>query len=117
MNKARTTKPERDSVPPLDLARAKRVERPGKKGATRLTLRAIREGTGVTQAEVAEELGTEQSEVSRIERRPDVLLSTLRRYARSIGANCEVTFVFSKTGHRVVVADPPEVATAGRPAE
>jgi predicted transcriptional regulator len=105
MSNARMTKPDRDSIPSLDVTRAKRIIRPGKR---RLTLRGMREGMGVTQVEVAEALGIEQGDVSRMERRPDMLLSTLRRYARAIGAECEVAFVFPKTGHRIVVADPTE---------
>jgi transcriptional regulator with XRE-family HTH domain len=60
---------------------------------------------GKTQGELAEALGTDQGEVSRIERRSDVLTSTLRRYAEAIGARCEVAFVFPG-GRRVLIADP-----------
>jgi len=75
------------------------------KGTERLTLRGVREGMGKTQTEVAVAMGTDQGEVSRIEKRSDVLLSTLRRYASAIGAQCELVLVFP-TGHRVPIADP-----------
>ena len=72
----------------------------------RLSLRAMREEAHKTQAEVAAALGTEQGEISRVERREDVRLSTLRRYAEAIGAECEVVFVFAKTGRAITLADP-----------
>lgn len=50
------------------------------------TLAEARTRAGLTQAEVAERLGIGQSDVSKLERRSDVLLSTLRAYARAIGA-------------------------------
>jgi transcriptional regulator with XRE-family HTH domain len=81
-----------------------RVTRP-RKGRERVLLRTVREGLGKTQEEVARALDTDQGEVSRIERRPDVLLSTLHRYAEALGAACEVAFVFPN-GRRVLIAEP-----------
>jgi DNA-binding XRE family transcriptional regulator len=76
------------------------------KAAPRLPLRAVREAMHKTQVELAAALGLEQGDVSRVERREDVKLSTLRRYAEALGAQCEVVFVFPKTGHRITIADP-----------
>lgn len=56
-----------------------------------MDLRAIRELAGKTQVEVAETLNIAQSEVSRIERRPDYHLSTLRRFVAALGGELEVT--------------------------
>lgn len=50
------------------------------------TLAEARVEAGLTQREVAERLGISQSDVSKFERRADVRLSTLRAYARAIGA-------------------------------
>jgi len=57
-----------------------------------------------TQADVAAATGIDQAEISRIERREDLRLSTLRRYAGALGAECEIVFVFPKTGHRITIA-------------
>jgi DNA-binding XRE family transcriptional regulator len=73
-------------------------------GAQPMTLRGVRLAKGKTQAEVAAALGTDQGEISRIERREDVRLSTLRRYAEAVGARCEVVFVFEGTGQRVTLS-------------
>ena len=81
-----------------------RVTRP-RKGAERVSLRSVREALGMTQSEVATALGTDQGEVSRIERRPGVSLSMLRRYAVVLGASCDVAFVFPD-GRRVLIAEP-----------
>ena len=49
-------------------------------------LRLAREDAGLTQAQLAERLGTKKSAISRIENHAgDIRLSTLRRYARAVG--------------------------------
>ena len=103
----RPTKESLSELPELDLSKAKNVRRGPRAGrvASRLTLRQIREATGTTQVALAEKLATGQAEISRLERREDMSLSTLRRYAAALGAECEVVFVFPKTGHRIVVAE------------
>ncbi len=104
MSNAPTHKTARDSTK-QDLSRPglKRVTR-ARKGAERVTLRTVREAIGKTQIEVARALETDQGEVSRIERRTDIMLSTLRKYAEALGARCEVSFVF-EDGRRVLIAD------------
>jgi hypothetical protein len=102
----RPTKQSLEEIREIDARRAKVVRRGARSAGVRMTLRGIREAAGKTQAAVAAALETEQSEISRIEKREDVRLSTLRRYAAALGAECEVAFVFRKTGHRIVVADP-----------
>jgi len=69
-------------------------------------LGGMRQAAGKTQTEVGAALGSDQAEMSKLERRGDMMLSTLRRYADAIGARCEVVFVFDKTGHRIVLGDP-----------
>ena len=91
-------------MPKADFATARRVVRP-RKGKERVSLRSLREAMGQTQEEVARTLGTDQGEVSRIERRPDIMLSTLQRYAKALGAQCEVAFVLDD-GRRVLIANP-----------
>jgi len=108
MSNAPTRKAARDSTPKLDLSRPrlKRVTR-ARKGLERVSLRTAREALGKTQSEVARSLGTDQGEVSRIERRPDIMVSTLRKYAAAIGARCEVVLFF-EDGRHVLIAEPEE---------
>lgn len=55
------------------------------------TLAQARARAGLTQAQVGERMGISQSDVSKLERRADVRLSTLRAYAAAIGAHLDVT--------------------------
>ena len=54
-------------------------------------LRQARETSGVTQEEVARQLNTNKSAISRIENHAeDIRLSTLRKYARAIGKEIQL---------------------------
>ncbi len=55
-----------------------------------MDLRAIRELTGKTQEELAALAEMTQSEVSRLERRSDYLVSTLQRIVQALGGELEV---------------------------
>lgn len=72
------------------------------------TLAALRKALHMTQADVAKRLGASQSEVSRIERRDDVLVSTLRAFVTGLGAELELVARFGD-GH-VVRIDVSDVA-------
>jgi hypothetical protein len=97
--KMQPTKESLDEIPELDLNKAKVIGR-GLRKDRRLPLRVLREAIGKTQAEVARASEMDQSEISRVEQREDLKLSTLRRYARALGASVEVTAVL-KSGRRI----------------
>ena len=59
-----------------------------------LDLQAIRELIGKTQTEVAAATAMTQSEVSRLERRPNVRLSTLKRFVEALGGEVEIFATF-----------------------
>ena len=63
----------------------------GRRREAETTLAEARMRAGVTQRQVAERLGISQSDVSKLERRADVRLSTLRAYAAAIGAHLSMT--------------------------
>jgi transcriptional regulator with XRE-family HTH domain len=71
--------------------------------AEELSLRDLRRAMEKTQAALAKELGIGQEAVSRIERRSDLLLSTLQLYLSRIGGELELRVTFD---HR-----PPVVLT------
>jgi len=57
----------------------------GRQGGKRAApLEELRKSRSITQAKVAEYLGTNQGEVSRIERRTDIYISTLAEYIRAL---------------------------------
>ena len=85
-----------------DLSRAKVVGRGLRKDA-RLPLSVLREAWGKTQSTVAQLANMDQAEVSRVEHRDDMLVSTLRKYPAALGAELELVAVFPQTGHRIRV--------------
>ena len=57
-------------------------------------LRQAREAAGLTQEQVAHQLGTHKSAISRIENHAeDVRLSTLRAYAQAVGATLQIQLI------------------------
>lgn len=56
-----------------------------------VTLKGIREAAGWTQVELASKLGKAQSEISKLERRQDFYVSTLREYIHALGGEIEVS--------------------------
>jgi len=62
------------------------------------TLAGARVRSGLTQSEVARRLGTSQADVSKLERRSDIRLSTLAAYARTLGATLRLTLHWDGTG-------------------
>jgi DNA-binding XRE family transcriptional regulator len=66
-----------------------------------LGLQQAREVAGLTQEEVAERMGVTQATLSRLEHRPDVKISNIRRYIEALGGRLEVRAVFSRK-HKTV---------------
>ena len=57
-------------------------------------LRQAREAAGLPQEQVARQLGTHKSAISRIENHAeDVRLSTLRAYAQAVGAELHIQLI------------------------
>jgi DNA-binding transcriptional regulator YiaG len=59
--------------------------------ASHATLRELRKSLRLTQETVAEAMGMSQSELSRVERRDDIFLSTLERFVSATGGRLTVT--------------------------
>ncbi len=59
-----------------------------------LTLRDLRQAQHLTQERMAELLGVEQENVSRLERRADLLLSTLCSYVAAMGGKLRLVAEF-----------------------
>lgn len=59
-----------------------------------LTLSALREQAGVTQVELAKALNVTQANISQLERKQDLYLSTLSRYVEALGGHLELRAVF-----------------------
>ncbi|MGA2642513.1 MAG: helix-turn-helix transcriptional regulator [Spirochaetia bacterium] len=59
-----------------------------------MTLRELRRARKVTQVRIAKELGIRQEGVSRLEKRSDMLLSTLRKAVRAMGGDLQLLASF-----------------------
>ncbi len=62
--------------------------------AEEMTLRDLRKARELTQARMAEQLGITQDGVSRLEKRSDLLLSTLRKSVEAMGGRLSLVAEF-----------------------
>jgi len=93
---ARTLKEKMDSLPK---ERRERIEaRAAELDDQELTLRELRKALDMTQTALAEQLKVGQDTVSRLERRTDMLLSTLDDYISALGGRLELNVEFP--GHK-----------------
>jgi transcriptional regulator with XRE-family HTH domain len=59
-----------------------------------MSLHQLRKAREMTQVKIAEELHMGQGDVSRLERRADMYVSTLASYLHAVGADLEIRAVF-----------------------
>jgi predicted transcriptional regulator len=96
---------------------AKRRGKIERRAAELATLKDLRLAVARTQEDLANSLGVGQDTISRIERRSDMLLSTLRRYVEAMGGTLEIVAQFphrppvvidqlTEAGNRQVKAKP-----------
>lgn len=67
-----------------------------------MDLRRLREAVGLTQEELATRVEITQSQLSKLERRADHRLSTLRRYVEALGGSLEICAIVN--GRRIKLA-------------
>ena len=68
-----------------------------------MDLRALREAAGLTQGELAQRVDVTQSQLSKMERREDHRISTVRRYVEALGGSLEICAVIN--GKRIKLAE------------
>jgi transcriptional regulator with XRE-family HTH domain len=79
----------------LSAAHRKKVEaRAAELIAEEMTLREMRKARKLTQVRMAKVLGVTQDSVSRLEKRSDLLLSTLRKTVQAMGGNLSLVAKF-----------------------
>jgi transcriptional regulator with XRE-family HTH domain len=79
--------------------------------AEEVTLRQVREARERSQEEVAKKLHIKQAAVSKLERRADMYLSTLRNYIEAMGGKLEIIARFPDRAVRITqfeALDPDE---------
>jgi predicted XRE-type DNA-binding protein len=97
--------------------RAKVAARADELLAEEMSLSDLRKARKLTQERIAEMLGIKQEGVSRLEKRSDMLLSTLRNYVARMGGQLELIVRFPDRPD-VLLQDLAELTTAAseRPA-
>jgi DNA-binding XRE family transcriptional regulator len=79
----------------IGFARRKRIEsRAASLVAEEMTLQELRQARKLTQVRMAKALGISQDGVSRLEKRSDLLLSTLRKSVEAMGGNLSLVAEF-----------------------
>jgi transcriptional regulator with XRE-family HTH domain len=107
-----------DKIKKLSPAHRKKVEaRATELIAEEMTLRELRHARKLTQVSMANKLGITQDSVSRLEKRSDILLSTLRKTIEAMGGNLSLVAQFSDREPVVlagIAEDVPESKRTGR---
>ena len=67
-----------------------------------LRLAMLREQVGASQVDVAEALGTSQSNVSQLERSNDQMLSSIAKYVHALGGELKMTAVVGNTTYTLL---------------
>lgn len=68
----------------------------------RLRLAMLREQRGASQVELADALGTSQSNVSQLERSNDQMLSSIAKYVHALGGELELIARFGDTSYTLL---------------
>jgi DNA-binding XRE family transcriptional regulator len=85
----------KDKMKGLSGPRRKKIEaRAAQLIAEEMTIQELRRARKITQVRMARELGISQNGVSRIEKRSDLLLSTLRKTIEAMGGNLSLVAQF-----------------------
>jgi len=74
--------------------RRARVEARVKEAIKAMPLDELREARELTQNQLAQSLNVSQGAISKVERRTDMYISTLRSYVRAIGGDLQIRAVF-----------------------
>ncbi len=69
------------------------------------TLAQVRQAVGLTQTQLAEELGIAQGDVSKIERRDNLRLATLARFIEATGGHLRIVAIYDDTEVDLAIGD------------
>ena len=103
-----------DIIKKLSAAQRKKVEtRAAQLIAEEMTLREVRKARKLTQQKIAKSLRIGQEGVSKIEKRSDLLISTLRGYVEAMGGHLSLVAEFPNQ-EPVILAGIAEEAPASK---
>ena len=74
--------------------RREQIARQAREEVRRLSLNQLREARNLTQTNLAQALDVNQGAVSKMEKRTDMYISTLRSYLKAMGAELQIKAIF-----------------------
>ena len=78
----------------MDPERQDRIRKRTEEMLAELPLQELRQARALSQQELAEVLGLNQATISKLERRTDMYLSSLRRFVEAMGGELEISAKF-----------------------
>ncbi|MDH3397557.1 MAG: helix-turn-helix domain-containing protein [Acidimicrobiia bacterium] len=95
--------------------RKERIHKRTQELLAELPLQELRQARSLSQEELAEVLGLNQATISKLERRTDMYLSSLRRFVEAMGGELELTANFPEGSVRIqLLEDLQEKAEAAK---
>lgn len=91
----------RDLVESMPSARKQRIRRKTAELLAELPLQELRRARQLSQDELAQALGVNQATISKMERRADMYISTLRRFVEAMGGELEIMARFREGSVRI----------------
>ena len=91
----------RELLDEMPAARRKKIAKGVQQALAAMPLEEVRRARQMTQVALAQTLGVNQGEVSKIEHRTDVYLSTLAGYVEALGGRLEIRAVFPDREMRI----------------
>lgn len=95
--------------------RQERIRKRTRELLAELPLQELRQARALSQEELAEVLGLNQATISKLERRTDMYLSSLRRFVEAMGGELEIIASFPEGKVRIQLfedlKEDPEPAT------
>jgi transcriptional regulator with XRE-family HTH domain len=85
----------------MSLERRERIRKRTQELLAELPLQELRQARALSQEELAEVLGLNQATISKLERRTDMYLSSLRRFVEAMGGELEITASFPEGKVRI----------------
>ena len=91
----------RELLDAMPAERQRRIEKRFQDSLAAMPLDQLRKAQEMTQLQLAEILGVNQGEVSKIEHRSDICISTLANYVEAMGGRLEIRAVFQDREVRI----------------
>src|SRR5258706_11288194 len=91
----------RELIEAMPVDRQRRIEKRFQDSLAAMPLDQLRRAQEMTQLQLAEILGVNQGEISKIEHRSDICISTLIDYIEAMGCGLEIRAVFNDREVRI----------------